>query len=370
MQTVVWDTRGAPAASFERSFIVVQITMRSIGGNAGVGQSPRRAPGRVERRGDQSVDVRLDLLDPRDVRIDDLQRARVSDADSSRQLRGSESDDSRPSQVPRVLPALHQIMGRLREGGEILHGVDQMGEVAAEAVELPDHKHVALPQRPQAAVESRPVVADAGRGVVIEVDRVVDASGPQGVAPQVQATGSRRSSRRGRSRSACVANDRLRHMRAPDPAGAALEFRPGGVAASQSPAPFVSGCSTRTSSPVPRRRLPRPWPACRGSRTVRRQPVREAWSTGNSLESRLGATPRQAATARRAACRRGSPPSRLVPSAVEEAVTKTSTGPPAAAGCTVRRCPHPARCPRTTARADRQGLSDGSHGALPQAALN
>ena len=35
-----------------------------------------------------------------------------------------------------------------------------------------------------------------------------------------------------------------------DPAGAALEFRPGGVPASQSPAPFVSGCSTRTSSPV------------------------------------------------------------------------------------------------------------------------
>ena len=183
---------------------------------------------------------------------------------------------------------------------------------------------------------------------------VADAVG----ATQVQRLGAGRSSRRGRSRSACVANDRLRHMRAPDPAGAALEFRPGGVAASQSPAPFVSGCSTRTSSPVPRRRLPRPWPACRGSRTVRRQPVREAWSTGNSLESRLGATPRQAATARRAACRRGSPPSRLVPSAVEEAVTKTSTGPPAAAGCTVRRCPHPARCPRTTtARADRQGLT-------------
>ena len=33
-----------------------------------------------------------------------------------------------------------------------------MGEVAAEAVELPDHEHVALPQGSQAAVESRPVV--------------------------------------------------------------------------------------------------------------------------------------------------------------------------------------------------------------------
>ena len=30
-----------------------------------------------------------------------------------------------------------------------------------------------------------------------------------------------------------------------------------------------------------------------GRRTVRPQPVREAWSTGNSLDSRLGATPRQ-----------------------------------------------------------------------------
>ena len=38
-----------------------------IGGNAGVGQSPRRTPGCVERRGDQRVDVRLDRLDPRNV---------------------------------------------------------------------------------------------------------------------------------------------------------------------------------------------------------------------------------------------------------------------------------------------------------------
>ena len=38
----------------------------------------------------------------------------------------------------------------------------------------------------QAAVESRPVVADAGGEVVVEVGRVVDARGPQGVALQVQ----------------------------------------------------------------------------------------------------------------------------------------------------------------------------------------
>ena len=40
---------------------------------------------------------------------------------------------------------------------------------------------------------------------------VVAARGPQGVALQVQRLGSRRSSRRWRSRSACVANGRLRH---------------------------------------------------------------------------------------------------------------------------------------------------------------
>ena len=74
-------------------------------------------------------------------------------------------------------------------GRQVLHGVDQVNEVAAEAVELPDDEHVALPQGPQAAVESRPFVADAGGEVVVEVDRVVDASGPQGVALQVQRLG-------------------------------------------------------------------------------------------------------------------------------------------------------------------------------------
>ena len=56
-------------------------------------------------------------------------------------------------------------------GREILHGVDQMGEVAAETVEFPIHEHVALPQGAQAAVESRPVVAYAGSEVVVEVGR-------------------------------------------------------------------------------------------------------------------------------------------------------------------------------------------------------
>ena len=63
-----------------------------------------------------------------------------------------------------------------------------MGEVAAEAVELPDHEHVARPERAHAAVESRAVVADAGREVVVDVAGV-DARGPQGVALQVQRLG-------------------------------------------------------------------------------------------------------------------------------------------------------------------------------------
>ena len=67
-------------------------------------------------------------------------------------------------------------------GGEVLHGVDQMGEVAAEEVEFPDHQHVALPQGAQAAVESGTVVAYAESEVVVEVSRIVDALGPQGVS--------------------------------------------------------------------------------------------------------------------------------------------------------------------------------------------
>ena len=74
-------------------------------------------------------------------------------------------------------------------GREILHGVDQMGEVAAETVEFPDHEHIALPQGAQAAVKSGSAVAYAGSEVVVEVGRVVDALGPQRGALQVQGLG-------------------------------------------------------------------------------------------------------------------------------------------------------------------------------------
>ena len=58
--------------------------------------------------------------------------------------------------------------------GWVLHGVDQMGEIAAETVEFPDHENVALPQGAQAAVEPRPVVATAGSEVVVKVGHLVD----------------------------------------------------------------------------------------------------------------------------------------------------------------------------------------------------
>ena len=63
-----------------------------------------------------------------------------------------------------------------------------MGEGAAEAVEFPDHEHVARPARAHAAVKSRSVVADAGCDVVVDVAGV-DARGQPRVARQVQRLG-------------------------------------------------------------------------------------------------------------------------------------------------------------------------------------
>ena len=78
-------------------------------------------------------------------------------------------------------------------GGQVLHGVDQVGEVAAEAVELPDDERVVPAQSAQAVVESRPVVEYAGSEVVVEV-HLVDAGVDQGVALQVQRLRAGRSS--------------------------------------------------------------------------------------------------------------------------------------------------------------------------------
>ena len=107
----------------------------------------------------------------------------------------------------------------------------QVGEGAAEAVELPDDEHVARPERAHATVESRSVVY-AGREVLVDVDGV-DARSAAGTA-----TGSRPPSRRGPRRSACVVNGRLRQT----------------GEGSVRPAP---PCSTHTSP-----RTTRSWPPC------------------------------------------------------------------------------------------------------------
>ena len=107
----------------------------------------------------------------------------------------------------------------------------QVGEGAAEAVELPDDEHVARPERAHATGVSRSVVY-AGREVLVDVDGV-DARSAAGTA-----TGSRPPSRHGRRRSACVVNGRLRQT---------------GEGAVR-PAP---PCSTHTSP-----RTTRSWPPC------------------------------------------------------------------------------------------------------------
>ena len=61
-------------------------------------------------------------------------------------------------------------------GRQVLHGVDQVGKGAAEAVELPDDEHVARPERAHTAVEPGSVVAYAGP----------DCGGDQGPAPATQ----------------------------------------------------------------------------------------------------------------------------------------------------------------------------------------
>ncbi len=47
-------------------------------------------------------------------------------------------------------------------GRQVLHCVDQAGEVPAKAVDLQDDEHIALGQDTLTAVETRPVVPDTG----------------------------------------------------------------------------------------------------------------------------------------------------------------------------------------------------------------
>ena len=180
------------------------------------------------------------------------QAAREYEQDPEPELPG-QADVDRPSDVesapilldagptaPRASDAVRRrlVAGKAHPAGrQVLHGVDQMRQVAAEAVELPDHdsrsnsaRHVVLPQGSQAAVESRPVVAEARGAVVVEVDRV-DAGRLQGVALQVQRLGAVGSSRRGRS-DALRRRDRI-ETRSPWPASRAE--RPTGTAKTDRP---------------------------------------------------------------------------------------------------------------------------------------
>ena len=72
--------------------------------------------------------------------------------------------------------------------GQLLDGVDEVGEVAPEAVELPHHEHVALSERAQAVLEPRTVAAHPGGQIIVEVLRV-DAGSTQRVALEVERLG-------------------------------------------------------------------------------------------------------------------------------------------------------------------------------------
>src|SRR5512135_2674437 len=69
-------------------------------------------------------------------------------------------------------------------GGQLVHRVDQVAEVPAQPVELPDDQRVALAQRLQARRQAGAIVATAGRRVLIDVP-AVNTRGEQGVPLQV-----------------------------------------------------------------------------------------------------------------------------------------------------------------------------------------
>ena len=67
---------------------------------------------------------------------------------------------------------------------QVVHGVDEVPQVAAQPVELPDDQRVALAQRLQAGRQSGPVISLSGRGVFVEVPGI-DAGGQQGISLEV-----------------------------------------------------------------------------------------------------------------------------------------------------------------------------------------
>jgi hypothetical protein len=73
-------------------------------------------------------------------------------------------------------------------------------QAASKPIKLPDYEHVAFSERLQAGVEARPVIFFAGCLVGIDLG-IIDAGGSKSIALEIE---------RGRSRSACFTNDRLR----------------------------------------------------------------------------------------------------------------------------------------------------------------
>ena len=71
--------------------------------------------------------------------------------------------------------------------GEVMHGVDQVAEVAAEAVEFPDGEGIALPEGFETGGESGPVITFSRGGILIEVSGL-DAGGDQGILLEVSVT--------------------------------------------------------------------------------------------------------------------------------------------------------------------------------------
>jgi len=70
-------------------------------------------------------------------------------------------------------------------GGELMHGVDEVAQVAPESIELPHDERVSLAKRLQAGGEAWAVVLLAGRRVAVEVS-LGDACGNERVALQVE----------------------------------------------------------------------------------------------------------------------------------------------------------------------------------------
>ena len=84
---------------------------------------------------------------------------------------------------------------------EVLHQVDEMAEIATEAIEPPDDDHVSLPRRLEEGGEPRAVLPLSGRLVL--VDRVgADAGLAQSIPLQGRGSGNRPPSISARSRSA------------------------------------------------------------------------------------------------------------------------------------------------------------------------